>query len=126
MRQLESMLRLAEALAKLYFSETITVNHVKEAHNLMKLSIVTIDREQEEMDDLEDEMANNPSTMHIDVPTHDEDASQTQTQTQSDVNEMDHVIVNTTENIYLYSLHLILNIPRRNRKCFWMEMHIKQ
>lgn len=55
-RQLESMLRLSEALAKLYFSDTIEVAHVKEAHNLMKLSIVTIDREREEFDEMEEKV----------------------------------------------------------------------
>jgi DNA replication licensing factor MCM6 len=53
-RQLESMLRLAEALAKLHFSEGIEVGHVVEAYQLMKTSIVTIDREREEVGDIEE------------------------------------------------------------------------
>lgn len=43
-RQLESLIRLSEALAKLYFSETVEVQHVKEAARLLNKSIVRVER----------------------------------------------------------------------------------
>ena len=43
MRQLESMVRLAEALAKLYTSEYVLVQHVTEAAHLLKTSIVNVE-----------------------------------------------------------------------------------
>ncbi|KAJ1551383.1 MCM DNA helicase complex subunit mcm6, partial [Nowakowskiella sp. JEL0078] len=49
-RQLESMVRLSEALAKLHFQEKITVAHVSEAAHLLKKSIVTIHSDDLEMD----------------------------------------------------------------------------
>ncbi|KAJ3353646.1 MCM DNA helicase complex subunit mcm6 [Entophlyctis luteolus] len=42
-RQLESMIRLSEALAKLFCSPTVDVSHVREASGLLKKSIVRIE-----------------------------------------------------------------------------------
>ncbi|KAI9362463.1 MCM2/3/5 family-domain-containing protein [Zopfochytrium polystomum] len=42
-RQLESMIRLSEAVAKVFGSEKIHIRHVKEAVNLLKKSIVKIE-----------------------------------------------------------------------------------
>ncbi len=59
-RQLESMVRLSEALAKLNFADEVSLNvdscwqvkvsHVLEAYNLLKTSIVTIERDRVEME----------------------------------------------------------------------------
>lgn len=44
-RQLESLIRLSEALAKLYTEEKITPEHVKEAVKLLKMSICKVDKD---------------------------------------------------------------------------------
>lgn len=44
-RQLESLIRLSEGLAKLYCNEEVQIQHVKEAYNLLRLSIVHVDRD---------------------------------------------------------------------------------
>jgi DNA replication licensing factor MCM4 len=38
-RQLESMIRISEALARAEWSHEVTVDHVEEAHRLMKVSL---------------------------------------------------------------------------------------
>ncbi|RWS31530.1 zygotic DNA replication licensing factor mcm6-B-like protein [Leptotrombidium deliense] len=43
-RQLESLIRLSEALARLYCCDFVTVNHVKEASRLLSKSIVKIEQ----------------------------------------------------------------------------------
>ncbi|KAJ3006463.1 MCM DNA helicase complex subunit mcm6 [Thoreauomyces humboldtii] len=55
-RQLESMVRLSEALAKLHCVKEITVDHVKEAAHILRTSIVHVEQDPIEMDDeLDDE-----------------------------------------------------------------------
>ena len=44
-RQLESMIRLSEGLAKLYGTEEVLIRHVTEAAYLLKTSIVHIEQE---------------------------------------------------------------------------------
>ncbi|KAJ3050447.1 MCM DNA helicase complex subunit mcm6 [Rhizophlyctis rosea] len=53
-RQLESMIRLSEALGKLHGSEVIAVDHVKEAAHLLRTSIVHIERDAVEFEDEEE------------------------------------------------------------------------
>lgn len=53
-RQLESMIRLSEALAKIYGSKDILVRHVVEAAHLLKCSIVHVEQESVPLED-EDE-----------------------------------------------------------------------
>lgn len=43
-RQLESLVRLSEALAKLHFSDTVDIAHVREAARLLNKSIVRVER----------------------------------------------------------------------------------
>lgn len=43
-RQLESMIRLSEALAKLECVDKVTVKHVREAKRLLQKSIVTVEQ----------------------------------------------------------------------------------
>lgn len=58
-RQLESLIRLSEAMAKLECSDEVIVKHVKEAKRLLSKSIVTV--EQPDIDLEEDE------NEHLDV-----------------------------------------------------------
>lgn len=50
-RQLESMIRLSEAVARAHCQEWVTPDHVREAYNLLRQSIVRVDHEDVEMED---------------------------------------------------------------------------
>lgn len=50
-RQLESLIRLSEAIARAHCVDTISEHFVSEAYNLLKASIVRVDREDIDMDD---------------------------------------------------------------------------
>ncbi|GMH34372.1 hypothetical protein BSKO_02206 [Bryopsis sp. KO-2023] len=52
-RQLEAVVRLSEALARLYVTEEITVEHVKEARRLLENSINTLDTPDMVLEDFE-------------------------------------------------------------------------
>jgi DNA replication licensing factor MCM6 len=54
-RQLESMIRLSEAIARANCVEEITPNFVKEAYNLLKQSIIHVEKDDVEMDDEDEE-----------------------------------------------------------------------
>src|SRR5436190_10148855 len=54
-RQLESMIRLSEAIARANCVNEITPAFVKEAYNLLKQSIIHVEKDDVEMDDEEDE-----------------------------------------------------------------------
>lgn len=54
-RQLESLIRLSESLARLYCSDNVEVKHVKEAARLLNKSIVKIEQPDIQLDE-EDEM----------------------------------------------------------------------
>ncbi|KAL1919746.1 uncharacterized protein VTP21DRAFT_1677 [Calcarisporiella thermophila] len=69
-RQLESLIRLSEALARVYCSEEITEDYVNEAFKLLQNSIVRVDVEAVDID--EDETPNgvvraNEATMQLDT-----------------------------------------------------------
>ncbi|ETL33048.1 hypothetical protein L916_14445 [Phytophthora nicotianae] len=49
-RQLESMIRLSEALARLDLSETVLVSHVQEAYRLLSKSIIHVDMQNVELE----------------------------------------------------------------------------
>jgi len=49
-RQLESMIRLSEALARLDLSETVLVTHVQEAYRLLSKSIIHVDTQNVELE----------------------------------------------------------------------------
>lgn len=51
MRQLESMVRLSEALAKLECVDEVTVKHVKEAKRLLQKSIITVEQPDVDLDE---------------------------------------------------------------------------
>ncbi|KAJ2905450.1 minichromosome maintenance 6 [Zalerion maritima] len=58
-RQLESMIRLSEAIAKLNGQETIEPPMVNEAFNLLRQSIISVEHDDIEIEDDEDEVAAN-------------------------------------------------------------------
>jgi DNA replication licensing factor MCM6 len=67
-RQLESMIRLSEALAKLYCSPVVDVAHVREASNLLSKSIIRVEGEDIDIDDLDENLADAAETQ---APTQD-------------------------------------------------------
>ncbi|XP_052870205.1 DNA replication licensing factor Mcm6 [Anopheles cruzii] len=58
-RQLESMIRLSEAMAKMECSEKVTVQHVKEAYRLLNKSIIRVEQPDIHLDDEEADEALN-------------------------------------------------------------------
>ena len=63
-RQLESMIRLSEALARLHLKEEILPQYINEAARLIKTSIVKVQSEELSLDDLEEEVQ--PATTNED------------------------------------------------------------
>lgn len=64
MRQLESMVRLSEALAKLECVDEVTVKHVKEAKRLLQKSIITVEQPDVDLDEgREDADADEPPAL---------------------------------------------------------------
>ncbi|KAK4694055.1 DNA replication licensing factor MCM6, partial [Lecanoromycetidae sp. Uapishka_2] len=58
-RQLESMIRLSEAIAKANCVDDVTPNFVREAFNLLRQSIISVEKDDVEVEDDEDEVLNN-------------------------------------------------------------------
>lgn len=54
-RQLESMIRLSEAFAKLECVDEVTVKHIKEAKRLLNKSIVTVEQPDIDLEEVENE-----------------------------------------------------------------------
>jgi DNA replication licensing factor MCM6 len=61
-RQLESMIRLSEAIAKANCVNEITPEFVKEAYNLLRQSIISVEKDDVEVKDEDDEAADAPAT----------------------------------------------------------------
>ena len=63
-RQLESMIRLSEALARLYCADEIQPSYVREAYRLLKTSIIQVETSDIEVDDDDDDgdIGGNPET----------------------------------------------------------------
>ena len=55
-RQLESMIRLSEAIARLYCQDEVECRHVKEAHRLLSQSIIRVDQPDVQLEE-EEELA---------------------------------------------------------------------
>jgi len=71
-RQLESMLRLSEAFARLHCSEEVTARHVKEAYRLLNKSIIRVDQPDVDLNEEEDVPEENEDAMEseeVDDPT---------------------------------------------------------
>lgn len=67
-RQLESCIRLAEAMARLYAKDTVSQSHVREAARLLNRSIVTVempDVEWEDFEENEEELAAAAEQMNL-------------------------------------------------------------
>jgi DNA replication licensing factor MCM6 len=62
-RQLESLIRLSEALARLHADQTISVRYVREAARLLKASIIRVESDQIDLD------PSTPPTDNFDVAT---------------------------------------------------------
>ena len=58
-RQLESMIRLSEAIAKANCVDDVTPNFVREAFNLLRQSIISVEKDDVEVEDDEEEVLNN-------------------------------------------------------------------
>lgn len=70
-RQLESMIRLSEAIAKANCVEDVTPNFVREAFNLLRQSIISVEKDDVEVDD-DDDAAEAMNGAHTDQ--HDGDS----------------------------------------------------
>lgn len=74
-RQLESMIRLSEAIAKANCVDDVTPNFVREAFNLLRQSIISVEKDDVEVEDDEDEVVNNGTTNgHAGGPDRDGDS----------------------------------------------------
>ena len=71
-RQLESMIRLSEAIAKANCVDDVTPNFVREAFNLLRQSIISVEKDDVEVEDDEEEVLNNGSRRDR-SETHDRD-----------------------------------------------------
>jgi DNA replication licensing factor MCM6 len=84
-RQLESMIRLSEALARLHCSDEIQPSYVREAYRLLKTSIIQVETSDVEVDDDEDD-EEDPRPKEGNDSDEDMEASQEQMETQPLVN----------------------------------------
>merc|ERR1712168_1771445 len=66
-RQLESMIRLSEAFARLHCSEEVTSKHVKEAYRLLNKSIIRVDQPDVNLDEEDDVPEENEDAMETEV-----------------------------------------------------------
>lgn len=55
-RQLESLIRLSEAIARLHCTNVVTAQFVREAYNLLKQSIIHVEKDDIDFDDEDEEM----------------------------------------------------------------------
>ncbi|PWN36195.1 putative MCM6-involved in replication [Meira miltonrushii] len=55
-RQLESLIRLSEAIARLHCTNVVTAQFVREAYNLLKQSIIHVEKDDIDFDEDDDEM----------------------------------------------------------------------
>merc|ERR1711990_222557 len=71
-RQLESMLRLSEAFARLHCCEEVTARHVKEAYRLLNKSIIRVDQPDVDLNE-EDDV---PEEENVDAPMETEEENE--------------------------------------------------
>lgn len=72
-RQLESLIRLSEALARLHLDELVRPIYIREAYRLLQKSIIYVENEPIELDDYEDNDSDNPSDNDDDGDDADDD-----------------------------------------------------
>ncbi|MCO5565954.1 hypothetical protein L7F22_019629 [Adiantum nelumboides] len=63
-RQLESLIRLSEAIARLHCTNVITAQFVREAYNLLKQSIIHVEKDDIDFDDEEEDDEMNQDTLN--------------------------------------------------------------
>jgi len=73
-RQLESMIRLSEAIARANCVKDITPEFVKEAYNLLQQSIIHVEKDDVEMDDEDEE--NQPAEVQADAEAPEQPAEE--------------------------------------------------
>lgn len=73
-RQLESMIRLSEAIAKTNCVDDVTPKFVREAFNLLRQSIISVEKDDVEVEDDEDEVLNNGTNGRTNVQDRDGDS----------------------------------------------------
>lgn len=56
-RQLESLIRLSEAMARMYCVSSVTKEHVKEAYRLLNKSIIRVEEPDIDLEDMDNELA---------------------------------------------------------------------
>ena len=71
-RQLESMIRLSEAIAKANCVEEVTPGFVREAFNLLRMSIISVEKDDVEVEDEEDISDGEDGEGHADSPMADD------------------------------------------------------
>jgi DNA replication licensing factor MCM6 len=99
-RQLESMIRLSEALARMYLLEEVTEAHVKEAFRLLSKSIVRVEQPDIQLDENQSQFdlatpSNVPTTLGA------EESTTTTTTNDGSDQEMQETNSNTKNNIKL-------------------------
>lgn len=77
-RQLESMIRLSEALARLHCDQEIQPSYVREAFRLLKTSIIQVETSDVDVDDDEDDDGNGVDDMDEDDGDDDHDMGETE------------------------------------------------
>ncbi|CAG9861738.1 unnamed protein product [Phyllotreta striolata] len=67
-RQLESMIRLSEALARMEISDEVQPKHVREAYRLLNKSIIRVEQPDIQLGDEQEEVHEEAETMEVDAP----------------------------------------------------------
>jgi DNA replication licensing factor MCM6 len=89
-RQLESMIRLSEALARLYCADEIQPSYVREAFRLLKTSIIQVETTDVEVDDDDDDAAAaNDEAAPMDADDEEEDTEESQEETQGETQNLE-------------------------------------
>lgn len=92
-RQLESMIRLSEALARLYCADEIQPSYVREAYRLLKTSIIQVETSDVEVedDDDDDNIGDAVTPGEVDDEEEGEDVDETETQQMYETQERSSV-----------------------------------
>jgi DNA replication licensing factor MCM6 len=97
-RQLESMVRLSEALARLYCADEIQPSYVREAYRLLKTSIIQVATNDVEVDDDEDDLpGDSPAGADPDEDEEMEESPDTEPETQDKLETQERPLMNPGE-----------------------------
>jgi len=92
-RQLESMLRLSEAFARLHCAETVTKKHVQEAYRLLNKSIIRVDQPDVDLDDDDVQEEETEEAMETEAPETNEPAKKSLKLTYEKYNKMSFMLI---------------------------------